>query len=649
MKRIGIIVVVFAVAVVGFLMMRAYRSAGRVSNPPNVDSHEVANHGASPPSADGDQRPTNGVDTPVVASALSAVSSFTTSRSRQRQQRDESLLSPDQDGWRSESFSEQALTKLKGIGASLNLPPTQRRGLIASFCSDVYHGTDFVPPGLVAAFDGAVVKVKRFSTANPLPLRRRGVDGFAESVETLVALFPAKSEIESHFKVVNVEIESNRRVSTRVVVEIGAGTPGLSRQITAIWSCDWEIEDPAHLRLVSIRTTEYEQAEVAVEANTWFVDHADRVIGHNAAYHQQFSLGHHEWLQRLERGLRFDTSVRNGLAIGDVNGDGLDDLFVCQPPGLPNRLFVHQPDGTADDRSQAAGVDWLDQTSAALFCDFDNDGDQDLVLGMHSGLQVMVNDSTGRFTLKTTLALDYDVQSLSSVDYDNDGRLDLFACVYRTASPASDANFLYRDATGGGLNRLFRNVVDGDYWRFDDVTQQVGLMDGANRYSLAASWEDYDNDGDQDLYVANDFGRNYLYQNNNGQFADVASSAGAMDIGSGMSVSWGDFDRDGWMDLYVGNMFSSAGQRVTTQTGFRANEDGETRGIYRRLAKGNTLLHNRMGDDVTMRRFADVGAKANVERGRWAWSSLFVDVNNDGWEDLFVTNGYMTTGDSGDL
>jgi hypothetical protein len=98
------------------------------------------------------------------------------------------------------------------------------------------------------------------------------------------------------------------------------------------------------------------------------------------------------------------------------------------------------------------------------------------------------------------------------------------------------------------------------------------------------------------------------------------------------------------MDLYVANMFSSAGNRITRQAKFRPGDDQTTQSIYSRFAKGNTLF---TGSESGT--FKEVGAEAGVEMGRWAWSSLFADLNNDGWQDLLVANGFMTTEDTGDL
>ena len=186
-------------------------------------------------------------------------------------------------------------------------------------------------------------------------------------------------------------------------------------------------------------------------------------------------------------------------------------------------------------------------------------------------------------------------------------------------------------------------------WLFADITEAVGMNINNRRFSFAATWEDYDNDGDQDLYVANDFGRNNLYRNEliegeNRRFTDVAAQAGVEDISAGMSVSWGDYNRDGWTDLYVSNMFSAAGNRITFQRQFKPGTDDLSRKHLQRHARGNTLFE-KSGKGT----FKDVSLDAGVTMGRWAWGSGFTDINNDGWQDLYVTNGFFTAQDTEDL
>jgi hypothetical protein len=174
-------------------------------------------------------------------------------------------------------------------------------------------------------------------------------------------------------------------------------------------------------------------------------------------------------------------------------------------------------------------------------------------------------------------------------------------------------------------------------WHFEDVTKQVGLDVNNRRFSYAAAWSDFDLDGDLDLYVANDFGRNNLYRNDDGIFHDVAAEFGVEDISAGMSASWSDFDRDGDFDVYVGNMYSSAGNRIAYQHAFQPQADDATRHQLQRHARGNSLFRN---DGVV---FTDISVESNVTMGRWAWSSNFVDLNNDGWDDIVVANGFVTS------
>jgi hypothetical protein len=170
-----------------------------------------------------------------------------------------------------------------------------------------------------------------------------------------------------------------------------------------------------------------------------------------------------------------------------------------------------------------------------------------------------------------------------------------------------------------------------------DVTDQVGLNENNMRFSTAAAWIDYDNDGDPDLFVTNDFGRNNLYRNDGGKFKDVGPQAGVSEPAAGMGVSFGDIDLDGDLDAYVSNMFSSAGRRVTYQERFQPAIAAAEKAGMQRMSWGNTLLVNQ-GDG----RFVDRAAEAGVQVGRWAWGAVLRDLNNDGLDDVVCPNGFLT-------
>lgn len=390
-------------------------------------------------------------------------------------------------------------------------------------------------------------------------------------------------------------------------------------------------------------------AEVKGPAVPRFRDVTTAALGHDPAFRHQLARDLDHWRKTLDAASGIDVYGHNGLAVGDFNGDGREDLYVCQPAGLPNRLFRNNGDGTFDDVAAEAGVDVLDSSSMALFADLDHDRDQDLLVIAGTRVLLFANDGRGRFTHRPAAGFSPSGATLTGAalaDYDRDGWLDLYVCAYDfwTAGVTYDAPTPYYDATNGPPNFLYRNRGDGT---FEDVTARAGLNQNNNRFSFAASWADYDRDGFPDLYVANDFGRNNLYRNNgDGTFRDVAAEAGVEDLGAGMSASWGDADGDGWPDLYVSNMWSSAGQRLTFHPDFaRAIAvDARVREAFQQQARGNSLFRNNR--DGT---FSTVARDAGVEFGRWAWSSGFLDYDNDGRLDLFVTNGYVTGPDTHDL
>jgi hypothetical protein len=446
-----------------------------------------------------------------------------------------------------------------------------------------------------------------------------------------------KGEAPEILKLKTVEVTPAVDGAFSTQVRLMAGLK--NRQLNAILKCFWTIADDGTLQLSNLKHLRWEE----VTGRISFEDATEAVLGDDPSFQAQLRKGIDHWRPRLMKDFGVDVNGLQGLALGDINGDGLEDLYVAQQGGLPDRLYQRQPDGSLRDVSAEAGVDWMELTRAALFLDLDNDGDQDLALTQAWYFVLLENDGTGKFTKRAEVRSESHLYSIAAADYDLDGNLDLYLCgrdpeAYReVAGRILGEPIPYHDANNGGPNKLLRNLGK---WKFQDVTQELGLEQNNRRFSYACSWEDYDLDGDPDLYVANDFGRNNLYRNDGGKFIDVAAELGVEDMSAGMGITWGDFDNDGRRDSYISNMFSSAGNRITFQREFRK---GKNQPAYQRHARGNTLFAN------TEDGFRDVSLSAGVEMGRWDWGAQFADLNNDGWEDLYVGNGFITTEDTGDL
>jgi hypothetical protein len=561
-------------------------------------------------------------------------------------------LDPRADGWVSELSADRAYTQLKQIANLLKKPDRiAARNLTDIASADFSCGPLRVQDLHEEYRDGSLVVFRPAtdvaSNTEP-PVTNRGVDGLAEALRLLAQPLAGAEEVRVKFKQFSIE-RTGSSMETIAYYQAVAFKEDSSIQQNATWHCRWKSGEPdasATLpALASIEVRDYEEIVArGAEYPTMFVDCTEAVFAASRTYRDQLCQPIEYWLERIERRNNIFHFGHHGLALGDVNGDGLDDVYLCQPGGLPNRLFAHRRDGTLEDRSAAAGVDVLDFSRSALFVDLDNDGNQDLAVSTASRILFFAGDGKGGFTLRAKVKDGHGAYSLAAADYDNDADLDLFVCMYYSTS--ADAGNLpfpvpYHDAENGKENVLLRN--DGD-WRFQNATDEAGLNGNNHRFSFAAVWDDYDDDGDADLYVANDYGRNNLYRNDEGRFSDVAAGAGVDDIAQGMSAAFSDYNRDGRMDLYVGNMFSAAGNRVAFQRKFQPKATRTTKAQIQRLARGNTLFSNQ-GDGS----FRDVSLDAGVTMGRWAWSSVFADINNDGWDDLLVANGYVTGSDPHDL
>jgi tetratricopeptide (TPR) repeat protein len=373
-----------------------------------------------------------------------------------------------------------------------------------------------------------------------------------------------------------------------------------------------------------------------------FIDVSAQAFGQMESYREQLLSGVDYWRTVLDGATGIDVYGNNGVAAGDFDGDGSDDLYICQPAGLPNRLYRNRGDGTFEDVTDAAGVGVLDGTACALFADFENKGLQDLLVVCANGPLLFVNQGNGKFSHKQNAfrfakTPEGTFTHASAADYDGDGRLDVYFCLYSYYLGLDQYHYPapYFDARNGPPNFLLHNEGNG---LFEDRTQAVGLNAENDRYSFACAWNDYNGDGHPDLYVANDFGRSNLYRNNgDGTFTAVSSEAHVNDVGAGMSASWLDYDNDGKPDIYVSNMWSAAGSRVTEQLIFHGKDSDETRANYRRHMRGNWLYRN-LGNG----NFENATMPTGTGLGRWAWSSDSWDFDHDGHPDIYVANGYIS-------
>ena len=380
-----------------------------------------------------------------------------------------------------------------------------------------------------------------------------------------------------------------------------------------------------------------------------FTDVTAAAFGQDPSFKSHLLRDTNYWRAVLDEASGIDIFGNCGVSVGDANGDGKDEIYLCQPQGLANRLYQQREPGVFKDVAGSAGVDLLDATSMALFADVLNRGRQDLILITQSRPMLFLNDGRGHFTLaRDAFPSNSQQASLTSAalaDYNHDGFLDLYVCSYGyfQGQGASPLPTPYYDARNGPPNYLYRNRGDGT---FEDVTRQSGLNQNNNRFSFACAWNDFDDDGWPDLCVVNDFGRNNLYHNRrDGTFEDVSNQLAG--YGSGMSAAFADLDADGAADIYVGNMWTAAGERVTAESKFQQRFADLERPEVRQFAMGNALYRRARSEPGVKRlEFSEVPGAAGAAKGRWAWCSDSFDLENDGWPDLYVVNGFLSSPES---
>lgn len=281
-----------------------------------------------------------------------------------------------------------------------------------------------------------------------------------------------------------------------------------------------------------------------------------------------------------------------GVAVADYDVDGDDDILFAGWYGVA--LF--QNDGSAHFTNVTAtsGVSRSGRYVAPIFADWDNDSDPDLFLGAQDavGTNRLLRNDSGHFTDVTkgsgidTLV---SVGTAAAGDFNNDGRLDLFL------------------ATRDSPDRLYRNSSVNSTMTFDDVTSEAGVAGGPSTIAMQATWIDYDQDGDVDLFAVHDgFDKSQLFRNDGTMpMPDVAPQVHLDSVGAGnsMGVAWGDMNNDGWQDVYVTRI--------------------DHGGLYRNVAGSN---------------FQEIAATANADSNGMSWGVAWSDFDNDGNEDLAIVN-----------
>jgi hypothetical protein len=373
-----------------------------------------------------------------------------------------------------------------------------------------------------------------------------------------------------------------------------------------------------------------------------------------------------------KRGSLRANTVGCGLCMGDYDGDGHVDVYICDSTA-GGALFKNLGGFRFENVTAPAGLTVPDRWSTgATFVDIDNDGDLDLyVCGYQAANRLYINNGDGTFADRAAeygLAYNGSSTAMTFADYDNDGDLDAYL-VTNHLPPKEEISYSlemgplgrpqvpeqYREyhelmalpnneygvVESGQYDHLYRNNGDGT---FTDVTDAAGVK--SNDKGLAATWWDFNQDNRPDLYVANDFyGADHLYRNNgDGTFDDVAAEVLPHTPWFSMGCDVGDINNDGWIDFIASDMAGTSHYREKMTSG-----DMEDDAWFLESAVPRQYMRNAVYLNTGVNQMMEAAYLTGLARSDWTWTVKLVDLDQDGLLDLYVTNGMNRDWENSDL
>ena len=489
--------------------------------------------------------------------------------------------------------------------------------------TDQFRGRFPEPGGGVIVDDGRLA-IRRYTAAETEPLGR---EGFLALLRGHTAAWTAVERASWHAFEFLLE-PAGDRAFVKAHLRLGGPDPGGARSV---------LEATVHASVIEaapgrwrIDRLDVVQATAVRNPSPPFRDITDAT-----GFHFNRSDANRELRQSI-----VDTRsslVDSGLSVVDWNGDGFWDLLATESMNQ-GVLFLNDGKGGFV-RAAPPFDDPRLIPSQTLLVDLDGDGLEELV-----GNRVLYSDGRGSVGLHTRRdgdwqflpnALEFDnpsgaqrtdAQPLTAGDVNGDGLIDLVVAGYETDQSRDPQRFNRVDARDGADTLLFINQGG---LRFSEESDPRGIT--GTRYTYAVHLFDFDGDGDLDLFEGNDYGANDLWDNQgDGTFRAVADHPAAGDASNTMGVTVADWDNSGRWSLHLSNMYSHAGQRVVR---LAQSLGGAMQGRLGQLANGNQLFVRAPGG------WQERAAALGVNEAGWAWASLFYDLDNDGDQELFVTNG----------